>query len=151
VAAFEDLISELEPMLERLWKAPAHPRAEHTTIPAAPGVYLFTRRDDPVHVGQAEDLHRRLAEQCRPSSGHTKATLAFAVARRAARGEGVDVDGPPARLATSDTFVPFFARAKEAVAGLPVRFLEVESPELRTLFAVYGSMALGTSESSGAG
>ncbi len=47
--------------------------------------------------------------------------------------------------------MPFFDRAKEAVAGLPVRFLEVESPELRTLFAVYGSMALGTTESDGAG
>ncbi len=147
MAAFEDLISELEPTLDRLWKAPAHPRAEHTTIPARPGVYLFTRRDDAVHVGQAENLNRRLAEQCRPSSGHTRATLAFAVARRAARGEGLDVDGPPARLATSDAFVPFFDRAKEAVAALPVRFLELESPELRTLFAVYGSMALGTSES----
>ena len=147
MAAFEDLISELEPTLDRLWKAPALRRAEHTTIPARPGVYLFTRRDEAVHVGQAENLHRRLAEQCRPSSGHTKATLAFAVARRAARGEGLDVDGPPARLATSDAFVPFFDRAKEAVAALPVRFLEVESPELRTLFAVYGSMALGTGES----
>ncbi len=151
MAAFEDLISQLEPTLERLWDAPAAPRAEHKTIPTAPGVYLFTRRDEPVHVGQAEDLHRRLAEQCRPSSGHTRATLAFSVARRAARGEGIDVDGPPARLATSDAFVPFFDRAKEAVAGLPVRFLEVESPELRTLFAVYGSMALGTTESDGAG
>jgi hypothetical protein len=108
---------------------------------------VFTRRDEAVHVGQAENLNRRLAEQCRPSSGHTRATLAFTVARRAARGEGLDVDGPPARLATSDAFVPFFDRAKEAVAALPVRFLEVESPELRTLFAVYGSMALGTSES----
>ena len=35
-------------------------------------------------------------------------------------------------------------RAKEAVAGLPVRFLEVESRELRTVFEVYGAMALGT-------
>ena len=53
------------------------------------------------------------------------------------------MDGPPARLATSDDFSPYFARAKEAVAGLPVRFLEVESRELRALFEVYGSLALG--------
>ena len=31
------------------------------------------------------------------------------------------MDGPPARLATSDDFVPYFVRAKEAVASLPVR------------------------------
>jgi hypothetical protein len=151
VAAFEDLISRLEPTLERLWDAPAAPRAEHTKIPTSPGVYLFTRRDEPVHVGEANDLRRSLAEQCRPSSGHSKATLAFAVARRAARSEGIDVDGPPARLATSDSFVPFFDQAKEAVAGLPVRFVELESPELRKLFAVYGSMTLGTTEADGAG
>lgn len=144
VAEFEALIAQLEPLLGRLWDSHAAPRAEHATIPAAPGLYLFTRREEPVHVGQAPDLRRRLAEQCRPSSGHTKATLAFEIAKRAARREGTDVDGPPARLATSDEFVPYFARAKEAVAELPVRFLEVDSAELRTLFEVYGALTLGT-------
>ena len=129
------------------WDAPAAPRSEHSKIPAAPGVYLFTRNDEPVNVGQAPDLRRRLAEQCRPSSGHSKATLAFEIAKRAADREGVAVDGPPSRLATSDDFSPYFTRAKEAVAGLPVRFLEVESRELRALFEVYGSLALGTTES----
>ena len=57
------------------------------------------------------------------------------------------MDGPPARLATSDDFSPYFVRAKEAVAGLPVRFLEVESPELRAVFEVYGALALGTVDS----
>jgi hypothetical protein len=147
VAAFNDLVDQLEPLLERLWKAPAAPRAKHTRIPARPGVYLFTRRDEPVHVGEAADLRRRLAEQCRPSSGHTKATLAFAIAKRAATREGIAVDGPPARLATSDDFAPFFTRAKEAVAALPVRYVEVESRDLRALFEVYGSLALGTNES----
>ena len=147
VAAFDDLVGRLEPLLDELWDAPAAPRSEHSKIPAAPGVYLFTRNDQPVNVGQAPDLRRRLAEQCRPSSGHTKATLAFEIAKRAADREGVAVDGPPARLATSDDFAPYFVRAKEAVAELPVRFLEVESRELRALFEVYGSLALGTSES----
>ena len=147
VAAFDDLVGRLEPLLDELWDAPAAPRSEHAKIPAAPGVYLFTRNDQPVNVGQAPDLRRRLAEQCRPSSGHTKATLAFEIAKRAADREGVAVGGPPARLATSDDFAPFFIRAKEAVAELPVRFLEVESRELRALFEVYGSLALGTSES----
>jgi hypothetical protein len=146
VAEFEALIAQLEPLLGRLWDSHAAKRAEHASIPAAPGLYLFTRRDEPVHVGQAHDLRRRLAEQCRPSSGHTKATLAFDIARRAARREGIDVDGPPARLATSDDFVPHFARAKEAVSELPVRFLEVDSPELRTVFEVYASLTLGTAE-----
>jgi hypothetical protein len=147
VAAFDDLVGRLEPLLEELWAAPAAPRFEHAKIPAAPGVYLFTRNDQPVNVGQAPDLRRRLADQCRPSSGHTKATLAFEIAKRAADREGVAVDGPPARLATSDDFAPYFVRAKEAVAELPVRFVEVESRELRALFEVYGSLALGTSES----
>jgi hypothetical protein len=147
VAEFEALVGRLEPLLEELWGAPAAPRSDHGRIPAKPGVYLFTRNDEPVHVGQAPDLRRRLAEQCRPSSGHTKATLAFEIAKRAAAREGVSVDGPPARLATSDDFSPFFTRAKEAVADLPVRYLEVESRELRTLFEVYGSLALGTTES----
>ena len=99
-----------------------------------------------MQVGQAPDLRRRLAEQCRPSSGHTKATLAFEIAKRAATREGVEVDGPPARLATSDDFSPYFVRAKEAVAELPVRFVEVESRELRTVFEVYGALALGTAD-----
>ena len=144
VAAFDDLIARLEPLLEELWEAPAAPRADHGTIPAVPGVYLFTRRDEPVHVGQAPDLRRRLAEHCRPSSGHTKATLAFEIAKRAATREGIEVDGPPARLATSDDFSPFFVRAKEAVSELPVRFVEVDSRELRAVFEVYGALALGT-------
>jgi hypothetical protein len=144
VAAFDELIARLEPLLEQLWESPAAPRAEHGGIPAAPGIYLFTRHDEPVHVGQAPDLRRRLAEHCRPSSGHTKATLAFEIAKRAATREGVEVDRPPARLATSDDFSPYFVRAKEAVAELPVRFIAVESRELRTVFEVYGAMALGT-------
>jgi hypothetical protein len=152
VAAFDEMIAQMEPLLMRLWDAPSAPRGEHASIPAAPGVYLFSRQGEPVHVGEAADLRRRLAEQCRPSSGHTKATLAFAIARRAARREGIDVDGPPARLATSDAFAPYFTRAKETVAELPVRFLEVESAEVRTVFKVYVSLALGTAgDGTGAG
>jgi len=143
VAAFEDLIAGMEPLLFRLWETPAAPRADHHDVPRSPGVYLFSRDDRPLYIGQSANLRQALAEQCRPSSGHTKATFAFAVARRAAAGEGVDVDGPPARLATSDEFVPYFAKAKQAVAALPVRYLTVDSVDERGVFEVYGRLVLG--------
>jgi hypothetical protein len=146
VAAFDEVIARMEPLLEQLWDSPAATRDEHESVPAAPGLYLFTRGDDPVYVGQAPNLRRRLGEHCRPSSGPSKATLAFEIAKRAARREGIDVDGPPSRLATSDEFVPYFASSKQAVAELPVRFIELESPELRTVFEVYAALALDTGQ-----
>ena len=123
----------------------AAPRSDHGRIPAA-CVYLFTRNDEPVHVGQAPTCAAAWRSSAARRPGHTKATSAFEIASAPPRARGSTWTGPPARLATRDDFVPFFTRAKEAVAELPVRYLEVESRELRTSSRSTAWLALGTTE-----
>jgi hypothetical protein len=130
------LAARLEPLLSDLQSAPAARRLDHAPkIPAVPGLYLFEEHGRPVYVGQTRNLRRRLADHCRPSGGHNKATLAFLIARRA----GAHF-GSRKSLELSDEFG--FADAKRRVAQMQIRYVEERDPALRTVFEVYATLRL---------
>lgn len=115
------------------------------TVPRAPGVYLFSEHDRPVYVGQTRNLRRRLAQHTGAWARENQATFAFNRARDEA---ALDPTFNPRRtrkeLAGDSSFRTMFSRARERVAAMSVRFVEVDDPELRTVFEVYASVALGT-------
>jgi hypothetical protein len=52
-----------------------------------------------------------------------------------------------AELAGHPDFVVIFARVRAAVGRMEARYVEVDDPELRTVFEVYASVMLGTENS----
>ena len=146
---FEAILAELEPMLTKLLDQAKHARLAHGrgAIPKAPGVYLFyDASGTPIYVGQSRNLNRRLAEHCRDSSGHNKASFAFNIAKRTSAGAGVDITGFRADLVARQDFEAQFRAAKRQVAKMPVQFVTEKRADLRTLFEVYATYVLGTQE-----
>ena len=147
--AFETRVaSQLPALLDRLLTAPRHPRAVHTAMPKEPGVYLFSdARGKPIYVGQSRNIGARLAQHCRPSSPENAASFAFNIAKREAAGRSIDISGFHRReLSNRPDFAELFRDAKAQVALMPVQFVAEEHADLRTVFEVYATYALGTQE-----
>jgi predicted GIY-YIG superfamily endonuclease len=111
-------------------------------IPKSPGIYLFVDGKTPIYVGQSRNLRARLDQHCQRSSGILSASLAFNIAKEQCWGKN-----PPKRRAEVQEhrqFKQFFRAAKEGLDKMEVRWIEVESPELRTVLEVYIAVLLGT-------
>lgn len=117
-AAFDRVVAELDPLLERLTSAPAKPLEEHRH--ERPGVYLFSEGGTPLYVGQGRD-HDALAHE---------------LARREAERSHVAVGEPE--------FAQLLNAARERVARMDVRFVEIEDPLPRHLLEPYAAEVLGT-------
>lgn len=141
---WEALVGELPALLDALWDAASYPRLDHPAIPRAAGVYLFVEEGKALYVGQTRDLRRRLADHCRVSSRENQASFAFNLARESAAEARLSVVGYRKVLAVEPAFAEHFAAAKARVAAMDIRFIELDDPELRTVFEVYGTLALGT-------
>lgn len=143
VDEWSELLARLEPLLSSLLSAPAATRREHgPSIPAAPGLYLFEEDARPMYVGQTRNLRRRLADHCRLSGGHNKASFAFLIARRALAESGMQLAGTRSQLELHDGFG--FPLAKQRVAQMKIRFVTCDDPELRTVFEVFAALRLQT-------
>ncbi|HEV7751797.1 MAG TPA: GIY-YIG nuclease family protein [Baekduia sp.] len=143
------MAEQLRPLLDELLAAPKKTRSDHGVggTPKTAGVYLFSdEKGVPQYVGQSRNLRRRLALHCRPSSRHNQASFAFRIAQKTAAGAGVNIAGFRAEVAAQADFKEHFKAAKEQVAEMGVQFVEEDGPELRTVFEVYATYALGTQE-----
>lgn len=146
LARFGKIVSAMPELLRKLCDAPGAPRREHTSIPMKPGIYLFTEADVPIYVGQTRKLRERLRNHTIPSAMQEQASFAFLLAKKEARESGLSFEGTRKATASDPGFIEIFSRAKRRVADMEVRFIEVDEPDLRTVFEVYASLALGTGE-----
>jgi hypothetical protein len=139
----EALWSQMRSLLERLLAAPRSVRMRGG-VPPAPGIYLFSDGDEYRYVGQTRNLRTRLGQHTRPSGTHNSATLAFLIAKEDAAERGVDVRLYRAALQADPDFAECFTRAKAQVASWDVQFIQVDDPNVRTVFEVYVHLALET-------
>lgn len=142
---FKVLVDQLPGLLESLKSSPPVPRSDLSVIPAK-GVYVFFESGKPMYVGRTDDMKGRIQRHSRRSSGHGSATFAFIIAKKAAKGTGIDLGVSRDVLEKDAAFVPLFAEAKERVGKMPVKVIRIDDPILQTLFEVYASVALGTGE-----
>jgi hypothetical protein len=146
-AEWDGLEAQLSGCLRGLEKKGA-PRLEHDpAIPKSPGIYLFLEKDGtPIYVGQSRNLRTRLAQHCVPSGGHNSASLAFNIAK--AQHEDDFLPRTRSQTQRESEFEPLFKEAKESLEQMEVRWIEVESAELRTVLEVYIAVLLGTKHNS---
>lgn len=98
-----------------------------------------------MYVGQTRNLRRRLSQHGASWSRHNQATSAFLRAREEAGSSlGLEVARPRDELERDVRFAVIFRRHRERVAAMSARYVEVNDPELRTVFEVYATILLGT-------
>jgi hypothetical protein len=146
VRQFQRAVDELPGLLKALKAAPRQRVASHHSIPAVPGIYLFSENKRPVYVGQTRKLQTRLRQHAADRGRENDASVAFNIAKREAALASVDIKRTRAVLQDAPDFVPHFETARARVAAMDVQFIELTDPVTRTLFEVYASLALDTAE-----
>ena len=144
VEVFESVATGMGPLLDRLLAAPAARVAEQAAIPKAPGVYLFTKDEAAVYVGQTRNLRNRLRDHTNPLSRENQASFAFLVAKVEAEKAEIDIKRSRKILEADERFAEHFRAAKGQVAEMEVRFIQLAGPIERTLFEIYAALALDT-------
>jgi hypothetical protein len=143
---FAEITAVVEALLARLWAAPAVPRDQHRRIPNKPAVYLFSEGGKPMYVGQTRKLANRLRYHTRPGAQQEQASFAFLLAKADAKSRGIIATGTRKEIAAHPEFLPLFVAAKNRVARMGVRWVEIEDAHTRTAFEVYAALAFGTGE-----
>ena len=109
--------TSMRPLLEQLLVAPRAIRAR-SSIPAKPGLYLFSEGPKYRYVGQTRNLRTRLGQHTRPSGTHYSATLAFLMGVERANTGGLATAGiARAALQSHPEFSVHFTQAKADVAS----------------------------------
>jgi hypothetical protein len=144
VEIFRGVVSRMDDLLARLLAAPAAPTADHPMVPKSAGIYLFSKEDEALYVGQTRNLRTRLRNHTNPLSRENQASFAFLVAKTEAEKAGVDMKRTRKILEADEVFADHFREAKLGVAAMHVRFIELDGAIERTLFEVYASLALNT-------
>jgi len=141
---FNNIIAKMQPMLDQLSAKVPLSRTELQSVPKR-GVYIFYEDEVPMYVGRSNRLGKRLLEHGRPSSRHNSATFAFHLALAAAA-EG-ETTLPKTTRTDIETYPPFrnlYDQAKDRVAAMKIRVIEIRDPIEQTIFEVYAALALGS-------
>jgi hypothetical protein len=141
---FHRIEQQLPGLLDELEKAKPHDPKKRPELQGVAGVYLLTEEGVHRYVGRTRNAWRRLGQHFWKSSGHNSAPLAFNIAKAKVNETGLDFAGTREELAAHPAFVPFFEEAKQRVAQMEFRIVELTDPVLSTIFEVYVSLALQT-------
>ena len=146
-AAFADLVSELQPALERLQRMAPVRGGEGLPRDRVPGVYLFSEAGHPLYVGRTNDLRGRYARHCRPGATWRMAAFAFRLAREATgrlKATYRAGEGSQRALAAEPKFAAAFTAAKASIRAMDFRYVEEARPVHQCILEVYCALALGT-------
>ena len=131
-------------MFEEFLSCPLRSRNQLSNAPQK-GVYTFYEGGKALYVGRSDNLKTRVQQHGRPSSDHNTASFAFNLAKEAMHKQGIDTANTPRiKLKQEPVFKKPFVEAKERVARMKIRFVEIDDPIKQTLFEVYAAMKLQT-------
>lgn len=145
IATFSAIASALDPLLLALLACPPTTREAWRGLPESRGIYLLESDGQAHYVGRTNRVRRRIYHHTRANAQHNQATFAFLIARREAEARGLSLDSLTRdRLQSHDEFSLLFREAKERVAGMRVRYVEVPDSNTQAVFEVYAAVVLGT-------
>lgn len=144
---FKPYVEQLAQKLEKLRNASA---ANPLALPpdmCAKGVYVFSEGETYLYVGRSNTLRNRIRSHCGASSGHNAAVFAFKLARIATgwtkphykKGSG----GTRDELMHNERFLGEFAKAKDRIGAMDVRYVEETDPIRQALLEIYAAVVLG--------
>lgn len=142
---FHGLVEQLPVLMQTLINSSPHTYNNMGKLPEK-GVYVFYENENPIYVGRTNRMKDRLKEHGRLSSGHNKAPFAFNLAKKMAADRGIDINKMRSELENDTSFSYMFTLAKERISKMSIKVIKIEDPIVQTIFEVYASLELGTSE-----
>ena len=143
---FKEIVDKFPRLLEELENSQFFTRDElKSTLDQ--GIYVFYENDIPLYVGRTGRTGRfktRILEHSRPSSGHNTATFAFLIAKEKAVTLNINVKRSRDILEKDPEFKKLYLDAKERVANMKIKLIEIDKPIAQTLFEVYAALELET-------
>jgi hypothetical protein len=145
-ARFRQLVDSLPPQLEALVTMDPVSYASLPSPLPQRAIYLFSEAGTHLYVGRTNRLRQRLRNHCVPDGTHYTATFAFRIARRdTGRLEATySKVGSRAALTDDPDFARAFEAAKQRVARMDIRYIEVPDPTLQALLEIYAATVLRT-------
>ena len=141
---FKEIVDKFPLWLDRLQKSPSLSRDQLGTVPNQ-GIYVYyDKKDRPLYVGRSDRMKTRLLEHSRPSSGHTSATFAFILAKEKMQNPNHKNKKSRTDLQIDSEFSEKYDEAKNEVAKMGVRVIEIENPVEQALFEIYAALELAT-------
>lgn len=142
---FNDLVSKLQPLLDRLLQStPTKSCLPPIDMPEQ-GIYLFSENGNNLYVGRSNRMRARFQQHTRQSSPHNHASFAFKIARKLTGNEKavyVRNQGTAADLLKDMKFGKVFKDAKDRVRDMEYRYVEVNDQKLQTILEIYTAIAL---------
>ena len=147
---FRKHVESLHPSFERLMAMPPVKACALPQKMPTYGIYLFSEGQKHLYVGRTNRLRKRLADHCRKSGTHNKATFAFLLARIASgvKTASYRPNGSRAELEKDPAFKSAFAAAKSRVGDMDIRYVEEVDPHRQALLEMYVAIALQTPHNS---
>ena len=141
---FSEYIQRMPILLNELKGEPLLNRNELKDIPKS-GMYVFYREGRPLYVGRSNRLKERIQEHGRPSSDHYSATLAFSMAKEMmGRNEQIPKFITRKELEEAPGFDQVFFLARNTVAKMKIRVIEIKDQIEQALFEIYAALTLNT-------
>ncbi len=141
---FNQIVAKMPELLQALERQPFLTRDNLFGIPKQ-GVYILYENNKPIHVGRSNRIKFRIREHSQPSSTHNSAPFAFNLAKEEIRRyHSIPTNATRKELAELPEFDKPFSEAKQRVARMKIRFIEIDDQIEQTLFEVYAALALNT-------
>jgi len=112
-------------------------------LPSCRGIYAFYENRNPIYVGRANNIRKRIQWHTRESSGSESASFAFNLAKREYANE-VKINHKRKELMQIDRFVEIFRKHKLNLKNVEFRCVPVENDILQTMFEPYLAFKLKT-------
>ncbi|MDP2795980.1 MAG: hypothetical protein Q8N94_00530 [Methanoregula sp.] len=141
---FVEITSKFPGWLDLLKKSPAFSRDLFQNVPNR-GIYVYyDKKDQPLYVGRSDRMRTRLLEHGRQSSGHNSATFAFILAKEKLKNPVAGNKKSRKDLQLDSEFSQKYDEAKDEVAKMRVRVIEIINPVEQALFEIYAALELET-------
>ena len=139
---FQKIVDKMEPLLERLRRSDLLTWDDLKSVPQQ-GVYVFYEGDTPIYVGRSRRMRQRIREHGATSSRHESATFAFKLLRHAI-GEPEGHSSKYTRPQLQEKHPDEYTKQRQRVRNMRFRVVEIEDPEVQTVFETYAILALDT-------
>ena len=142
---FKNIIESLEPAYRSLIGKNTFTIATLPSDIPNSGIYILYDNGNAIFVGRTNRMKLRLKEQCRMSSNHNTASLAFKIAREATINKKATYTSDKSRkaLEIDPYFKAEFQRAKQRISSMDVKIIKEEDPVRQCLLQIYTALATG--------
>lgn len=142
-STFQEIVQRFPAMLQRLLDTNPKKRRNLGELPQK-GIYVFYENKKALYVGRSDSMKNRILIHGRKSSQHSQAALAFLIAKEDCKDRKINTSLTRKALSSNPLFIPIFDKAKERVANMKIRHIEVSDPIEQHLFEVYAALCLET-------